>query len=65
VWGQVRPGTTHEVTLERRSGSGWRRVATLRTNSRGMFTRTYAIRSRTTYRFRWSGGTSETRSVSP
>jgi hypothetical protein len=65
VWGQVRPGTTHTVTLERRSGSSWRRVASIRTNSKGVFTRNTTIRSRTTYRFRWDGGTSLARTVSP
>ncbi len=65
VWGQVRPGGAHRVTLERRSGATWRPVALLRTNGTGVFSRTISIRQRTTYRFRWDGGTSEARTVSP
>jgi len=61
LWGQVRPGGAQQVTLERRSGAAWARVATLTTSSRGSFTRT-APRSGT-YRFTWSGGTSDARTV--
>jgi hypothetical protein len=58
VWGQVRPGAAHEVTIERRSGRRFRRVATVRTDVRGYFQS--RIRARTGwYRYRWSGGTSE------
>ena len=64
VWGQVRPGDAHEVTLERRSGSRWVRVATIRTDTRGAFRRTVAARTRQTFRFRDdTGATSASRTV--
>jgi hypothetical protein len=65
VWGQVRPGGAHEVVLERRTAAGWTALATLRTTSRGAFTRTVPIRTRTTLRFRWAQGTSDARTVAP
>jgi hypothetical protein len=50
LWGQVRPGDAHTVTIERRSGSAWRAVATTPTDARGQFIRN--VRSGGTYRFR-------------
>jgi hypothetical protein len=52
-WGQVRPGTTHEVALQRRSPSGvFVTVARLRTDARGTFVTTMTVPSRGAYRFR-------------
>lgn len=52
-WGQVRPGTTHHVALQRRSPSGsWVTVARVTTNSRGLLVKTLAVPSRGTYRYR-------------
>jgi hypothetical protein len=65
LWGQVRPGGGTTVTIERRSGSGWRRVADAPTDGRGAFRRDVRIRAKTTFRFRWDGGTSAARSVRP
>ncbi|MDQ3742182.1 MAG: hypothetical protein M3389_14675 [Actinomycetota bacterium] len=65
LWGQVRPGGGTRVTIERRSGSSWRRVAELDTDGRGAFRRDVRIGSKTTFRFRWDGGTSASRAVSP
>src|SRR6185503_18494043 len=54
-WGQVRPGTRHEVTLERKRRSGWKPVLTARTTSHGYWQR--AVRKRSgTYRYRWGRG---------
>ncbi len=63
AWGQVRPGGATTVTLERRSGSSWRRVAEVRTNARGFFRRSVRTSATTTLRFRWEGGTSSARTV--
>ena len=66
VWGQVRPGSGRvPVTIERRSGSSWRTVATMTTDARGAFRRDVRVASTTTFRFRWAGGTSDARSVRP
>jgi hypothetical protein len=52
-WGQVRPGTTHRVALQRRSPSGsWVTLARLTTNARGIFVKTLNIPSRGVYRYR-------------
>ncbi len=65
VWGQVRPGGATSVTIERRSGGSWKRVATVSTDSRGAFRRDVRIGAKTTFRFTWDGGTSASRAVSP
>jgi hypothetical protein len=61
LWGQVRPGDgAQRVEIQRRSGT-WRTVASVTTSSRGYFTRTVSRAG--TYRFVWSGGTSDARTV--
>lgn len=65
LWGQVRPGGATTVTIERKSGRKWRRVATEQTDARGAFRRLVRIRSKTTFRFRWDGGKSARRAVRP
>ncbi|HEX8083251.1 MAG TPA: cellulase family glycosylhydrolase [Solirubrobacteraceae bacterium] len=65
LWGQVRPGDATSVTIERKSGSGWKRVAQESTDGHGAFRRIVRITKKTTFRFRWDGGTSASRSVSP
>lgn len=57
LWGQVRPGGRHRVTVERRRGRGWKRVARLRTDARGYWQR--PIRRRGTYRYVWAGHSSD------
>jgi hypothetical protein len=44
VWGQVRPGGAHTVTVERREPSGWEPLATVETDDDGYFVRTLAVR---------------------
>lgn len=63
LWGQVRPGGGTTVTIERKSGGGWKRVRDVRTDGRGAFRRLVAISRTTTFRFRWDGGTSAARTV--
>ena len=65
LWGQVRPGGSTSVTIERKSASSWKRVASVSTDSRGAFTRTVRITKSTTFRFTWDGGASAARAVSP
>jgi hypothetical protein len=66
VWGQVRVAAGRvPVTIERRSGSSWRAVATTTTDARGAFRRDVRIASTTTFRFRWAGGASDARTVRP
>jgi hypothetical protein len=71
-WGQVRPGTTHHVALQRRSPSGaWVTIARLTTNSRGLFVKTIKIPGRGAYRYRTTDAppapatTSDVLSVTP
>ena len=56
VWGQVRPGRTHEVAIERASHSHgpWRTVAHARTDGHGFFERRLR-RRRGYYRYSYSG----------
>jgi hypothetical protein len=68
VWGQVRPGAAHEVTVERRSGSGaWQPLASVRTDGEGYFTRTVPAGAGERLRMTWPSadpdtGSSERRS---
>ncbi len=55
VWGQVRPGGGHTVTVERASGSRWSAVATVATDASGYFVRSLALRRGQRLRIRWSG----------
>jgi len=55
LWGQVRPGGRHDVTIERKRGGNWKQVAAATTNRRGYWQR--KIRRRAgTYRYRWGTG---------
>jgi hypothetical protein len=55
LWGQVRPGVTHEVTVQRRRAGStrWTNVRVLTTNGDGYWTLKQTISSTTDYRFRW------------
>jgi hypothetical protein len=55
LWGQVRPGVTHRVTVQRRrpGTTRWTRVRTLTTNGDGYWTLHQTVRSTTEYRFTW------------
>ena len=63
LWGQVRPGRAHDVTIERKSGSSWKKVASVRTDRYGVFSRRVKISAKTTFRFRWADGVSDSRVV--
>jgi hypothetical protein len=54
VWGQVRPGAGHSVTIERRAPGSrtFSRIASARTNAHGYFQKRVAPRAGS-YRFRW------------
>ena len=55
LWGQVRPGGRHEVTIERKKGSRWKKVARLSTTRRGYWQR--KLRSPGgIFRYRWGAG---------
>jgi hypothetical protein len=55
LWGQVRPGGRHDVSVERNRGGGWNRIALARTKRLGYWRGN--IRRRTgTYRYRWGAG---------
>jgi hypothetical protein len=58
-WGQVRPGGRHEVTIERRAGRRWTRVARARTTARGYWRRRVASRAGI-YRYRWGSRAART-----
>jgi hypothetical protein len=53
-WGQIRPGRSHAVVLQRRSPSGaWVTIARLKTDARGVFAKTLDLEHRRgTYRYK-------------
>ena len=71
-WGQIRPGTGERTVtvLRLRPGQNvFRRVATVRTDARGYWTRRLPIQRRAKYRFSWeeagaTAGASPTRRLS-
>jgi hypothetical protein len=59
LWGQVRPGGAHTVTVERhRRGGTWRRIATVGTDRRGYWTLKRRLTPGAWYRYRADGRTS-------
>jgi hypothetical protein len=60
LWGQVRPGGRHRVTIERRARGSkrWRRVARVRTNRRGYWALKRRLVKGSSYRYRVAGLTS-------
>jgi Cellulase (glycosyl hydrolase family 5) len=64
LWGQVRPGARHDITIERRRGGRWSQLASLATTRRGYWQR--GVRRRAgTYRYRWGAGKSRTSDAIP
>jgi hypothetical protein len=55
IWGQIRVGTTHSVTIERRApgSKAYRRLARVRTTRAGWFQKRIGHR-KGTYRYRWA-----------
>jgi hypothetical protein len=55
LWGQVRPGETHRVTVQRRKrgATRWTKVRTLSTNGAGYWKLTQTVNTTTDYRFQW------------
>jgi hypothetical protein len=62
LWGQVRPGGRHTITVQRkaRNSKKWRRLATVRTDARGYWLVKRHLTRGASYRFRSSGATSAT-----
>ena len=61
LWGQVRPGGAHRVTVQRRRGGGrWRTIAVVATDRRGYWKLTRRLTSGAAYRYRAGGMTSAT-----
>jgi hypothetical protein len=60
LWGQMRPGGAHDVTVERRprAGGRWGRLATVRTDGRGYWSLRRRLTPGSSYRFRAAGATS-------
>ena len=64
LWGQVRPGGRHDVTIERKRGGALEAGRALATTRRGYWQR--GIRKRSgTYRYRWGAGKSRTSDAHP
>ena len=59
LWGQVRPGGRHDVTIERRRGGAWKQIATAATTRRGYWQRRIRKRSGV-YRYRWGASAKRT-----
>jgi hypothetical protein len=55
LWGQVRPGVTHRVTVQRRKPGAkrWTTVKVLTTNGSGFWTLNQTVKATTDYRFTW------------
>jgi hypothetical protein len=55
LWGQVRPGVTHRVTVQRRKAGArsWTTVKLLTTNGSGYWTLRQTVKATADYRFRW------------
>jgi hypothetical protein len=55
LWGQVRPGETHRVTVQRRKrgATRWTKVKTLSTNGAGYWKLTQTVNTTADYRFQW------------
>jgi hypothetical protein len=62
LWGQVRPGGRHTVTVQQRppKSGGWQALATVDTDSRGYWTLHRQLKAGTAYRFTSDGLTSST-----
>jgi hypothetical protein len=62
LWGQVRPGGRHTVTVQRRARKSkkWRTLATVRTDGRGYWLVKRHLTRGASYRFRSGGATSAT-----
>jgi hypothetical protein len=62
LWGQVRAGGAHTVTVQHRphGSSGWRTLAVVKTDKRGYWSLVRHLRAGTAYRFRSGGLTSVT-----
>jgi hypothetical protein len=60
LWGQVRPGGRHTVTVQRRARHAhtWRRLATAHTDSRGYWSIVRHLKKGTAYRYKVTGATS-------
>ncbi len=55
LWGQVRPGVTHSVTVQRRRAGTkrWTTIRTLTTNGNGYWKLNQTLKATTEYRFTW------------
>ncbi len=53
-WGQVRPGGSNRVALQRREGPGWRTVRRLRTDRRGFWSTLRVVSDPARYRFTYT-----------
>jgi hypothetical protein len=62
LWGQVRPGGQHTVTVQHRphNSGGWRKLATVKTDGRGYFSIVRRLRPGAAYRFKSGKSTSVT-----
>src|SRR4051794_11926906 len=73
LWGEVRPGGSHAVTVQRRAAGStrWTTIRRLRTDGRGFFALSARVTRRVDYRFTWQpegGGAlqvSDVRRVTP
>ena len=63
VWGQVRPGDSASVTVQKKNGSSWSTLRSLKTDSNGYFVFTTAISKKTSLRYRYSKADATTAKV--
>ena len=70
VWGQVRPGGSAQVTVQKGSGSSFSTLKSLTTDAQGYFSFTTTVTRKTSFRFRYTGAdgktvTSSSQTVTP
>jgi hypothetical protein len=59
LWGQVRPGGAHQVSIERRiGGRSYRKVAEAKTDQQGYFRARLPLGTTARFRYSWNAGTS-------
>jgi len=57
LWGRVRPATEPvDVTIQRNTGDGWKRITTTRTGAGGVFGLGVRAKDGARYRIRWTRG---------
>lgn len=63
VWGQVRPGDSASVTVQKKNGANWSTLRSLKTDASGYFVFTTAVAKKTSLRYRYAAADATTSRV--